>query len=128
MSSLGAAGRPEWVAERLFPFESRFPELDEARVHYIDEGSGPTLLLLHGNPTWAFLYRNIVKGLTDRFRCIALDYPGFGLSTAPAGYDFTPAAHTEVGTVRLDPGPPRYHPDGRGLGRPDRSGRYGASP
>jgi haloalkane dehalogenase len=88
--------RPPWLDERLFPCRSRFLELDGCRVHYIDEGDGSPLLLLHGNPTWSFLYRDIVKGLRDRFRCVALDYPGFGLSTARAGYGFTPAEHANI--------------------------------
>jgi haloalkane dehalogenase len=66
------------------------------RVHYIDEGAGPALLFLHGNPTWSFLYRNIVRDLRDSFRCIALDYPGFGLSSAPEQYPYTAAAHADV--------------------------------
>src|ERR671931_550278 len=88
--------RPSWLPEELFPFESHHSEIDGARVHYVDEGSGPPLLLLHGNPTWSFLYRHIVKGLRDRYRCIAVDYPGFGLSQAPQGYGFTPAEHAGV--------------------------------
>lgn len=87
---------PAWVPEDLYPFESHFAELDGARVHYVDEGSGPPLLLLHGNPTWSFLYRDVVKGLRDRFRCIAVDYPGFGLSTAPASYGYMPSEHSRV--------------------------------
>lgn len=43
--------RPSWVSDDLFPFTSRFLELDGHRVHYVDEGQGPTLLMLHGNPT-----------------------------------------------------------------------------
>jgi haloalkane dehalogenase len=88
--------RPGWIPEHLYPFESRYADVVGARVHYIDEGSGPPLLLLHGNPTWSFLYRDIVRGLSDRFRCIAVDHPGFGLSTAPGGYGFTPAEHAGV--------------------------------
>ena len=88
--------RPDWVPQELYPFESRFAEIDGARVHYVDEGDGPPLLLLHGNPTWSFLYRDIVRGLSDRFRCVALDYPGFGLSEAAAGYGFTPEEHAAV--------------------------------
>ena len=65
-------------------------------MHYVDEGEGPPLLLLHGNPTWSFLYREMIKGLRDRFRCIAPDYPGFGLSRAPAGYGYKPAEHAAV--------------------------------
>ena len=89
--------RPAWVPDDLFPFESRFADAGGARVHYVAEGEGPTLLLLHGNPTWSFLYRDVIAGLRDRFRCVAPDYPGFGLSgPAPAGYTFTPAEHAEV--------------------------------
>ncbi|MEE9140989.1 MAG: alpha/beta fold hydrolase [Alphaproteobacteria bacterium] len=89
-------GRPAWLPERLFPFESRFLAIDGGRLHYIDEGAGPVLLLLHGNPTWSFLYRDIVRGLCRSFRCVAPDYPGFGLSRPPGGYRFTPAEHAAV--------------------------------
>jgi len=88
--------RPSWLPARLFPFESRFVDVDGARVHYVDEGDGSPLLLLHGNPTFSFLYRDIITGLRERFRCIAVDHPGFGLSAAPAGYRFTPAEHADV--------------------------------
>ncbi|MEV6769545.1 alpha/beta fold hydrolase [Nocardia sp. NPDC051030] len=88
--------RPTWLPQELYPFGDHYAEIDGARVHYVDEGSGPPLLLLHGNPTWSFLYRDIISGLRDRYRCIAPDYPGFGLSTAPSGYGFTPAEHAEV--------------------------------
>lgn len=90
------ATRPSWVNDELFPFESRFAPVNGAQVHYIDEGDGPVFLGLHGNPTWSFLYRHIVQGLKDRFRCVALDYPGFGLSTAPPGYGYTIAEHARV--------------------------------
>lgn len=91
-----ARQRPSWVPEHLYPFESRFVEVDGSSVHYIDEGAGPTLLFLHGNPTWSFLYRNIVMDLRASFRCIALDYPGFGLSEARPGYAYTAAAHADA--------------------------------
>jgi haloalkane dehalogenase len=96
MSSGATASRPAWLPEQLYPFESHYAELGGARVHYVDEGAGPPLLLLHGNPTWSFLYREIVIGLRDRYRCIAPDHPGFGLSTAPPGYGFTPAEHSGI--------------------------------
>lgn len=81
---------------RLFPFESKWFESRVGPIHYIDEGEGEPLLLLHGNPTWSFLYRGIVIRLRSRFRCIALDYPGFGLSVRPDGYEYTPAEHADV--------------------------------
>jgi haloalkane dehalogenase len=88
--------RPAWVDDRLFPFDSRFVELDGHVVHYVDEGDGPTILMLHGNPTWSFLYRDLIRSLRDDFRCVALDYPGFGLSHAAPGYRFLPGDHARV--------------------------------
>lgn len=84
-----ALARPSWLDARLYPFESRYITLDGHRLHYIDEGSGPLLLFLHAIPLWSFQYRTIIAGLCERFRCIALDYPGFGLSTAAPGYHGT---------------------------------------
>ncbi len=90
------SARPAWVPESLYPFESRYAEIDGTTVHYVDEGSGPPLLLLHGNPTWSFLYRDIITGLRESYRCIAPDHPGFGLSRAAPGYGYTPAEHAAV--------------------------------
>lgn len=97
-----ARTRPDWVDAELFPFESRFVEIYGNGVHYIDEGSGPTLLFLHGNPTWAFVWRDVIRLLSGRFRCIAVDYPGFGLSAARAGYRYLPQEHADVVVGFLD--------------------------
>jgi haloalkane dehalogenase len=97
-----ATGRPAWVDDDLFPFESRFVTIDGHTVHYVDEGSGPTLLLLHGNPTWSFVYRDVIRALRDGFRCVALDYPGFGLSSARPGYRYLPEEHAAVVVAFLD--------------------------
>ena len=80
----------------LFPFESRWFDSSVGRVHYIDEGAGRPLLLMHGNPDWSFLYRKMIPLLTPHFRTIAMDYPGFGLSVHPAGYDYLPSSHAKV--------------------------------
>lgn len=93
---------PAWLDRDLFPFQSRYVEVDGNRIHYIDEGSGPVLLCLHGNPTWSFVYRDIVRALTPYRRCIALDYPGFGLSTARPDYDFRPRSHRDVVSAFVD--------------------------
>lgn len=82
------SGRPDWLSEELYPFRSRYIELSGHGLHYIDEGQGPVLLLLHGNPTWSFIYRDIIKALRGEFRCVAPDYPGFGLSEAAPGFGF----------------------------------------
>jgi haloalkane dehalogenase len=100
-----ATERPAWLSRELYPFDGHVAEVAGARVHYVDEGSGPPLLLLHGNPTWSFLYRDVITGLRDRFRCIAPDYPGFGLSGPAPGYGYTAAEHAAVIEqliVRLD--------------------------
>lgn len=92
--------RPDWVADELFPFESRFVEVEGGHtIHHVDEGEGPLILMHHGNPTWSFLYRDVIKGLRDRFRCVAVDLPGFGLSHAGPGYGFTPAEHADAMTA-----------------------------
>jgi haloalkane dehalogenase len=65
-------------------------------MHYVDEGAGQPILMCHGNPTWSFLFRHVIKSLRDRFRCIAVDYPGFGLSARPHDYGYTPAEHAAV--------------------------------
>lgn len=94
--------RPAWVDDELFPFESRFVEVDGNVVHYIDEGSGPILLMLHGNPVWSFVYRDVIAALRGRFRCIALDFPGFGLSTGAPGYRYLAADHADLLVSFLD--------------------------
>ncbi|MEU6444599.1 alpha/beta fold hydrolase [Streptomyces sp. NPDC047046] len=88
-----------------YPFTSRWLDTSQGRVHYIDEGVGQPLLLLHGNPAWSFLYRNVVRTLKGQFRCVAIDYLGFGLSERPEGFGYTPAEHASVVTEviqRLD--------------------------
>lgn len=92
-----ARGRPAFdIPQTLFPVEHRFMELDGAWIHYVDEGTGDNLLLLHGNPSWSFLYRKIIAALKCDFRCVALDFPGYGLSDAAPGYRFTPREHSDV--------------------------------
>jgi haloalkane dehalogenase len=80
----------------LYPFESHWFDASAGRMHYIDEGAGAPILLCHGNPTWSFLYRQIVTRLRDRFRCIAVDYLGFGLSERPQVYGYTIEEHART--------------------------------
>ncbi len=75
--------RPEWVPDELFPFESRYVEIEGCRMHYVDEGDGPTVLMVPGSPMWSFMYRRLIERLAPRFRCVAVDLPGLGLSSAP---------------------------------------------
>ncbi len=78
------------LATGQYPFASRFAEVNGARLHYVDEGSGPALFMLHGNPSWSFLYRRLIKAFAPSFRCVALDLAGFGLSNPPPGFGYTP--------------------------------------
>ncbi|MDA4136817.1 MAG: alpha/beta fold hydrolase [Thaumarchaeota archaeon] len=73
-----------------YPFQDHWLPYRDGYVHYIDEGQGSTVLLLHGNPTWSYIYRNVIKGLRGECHLVALDYPGFGMSKAPSQYGFTP--------------------------------------
>jgi pimeloyl-ACP methyl ester carboxylesterase len=85
------------VPRAMFDAEHKFVDLPSgARVHYVDVGTGDTLLFLHGNPAWSFQWRDLIGGLSGSYRCVALDYPGFGLSSAPPGYGFTPREQSQV--------------------------------
>jgi haloalkane dehalogenase len=66
-----------------FDFKPHYIEQDGLRMHYVDEGSGDPVLLLHGEPTWSYLYRKIIPKLTPAARCVAPDYFGFGRSDKP---------------------------------------------
>ena len=70
--------------------ESRFVTVDSLCLHYLECGSGPPVLLLHGWPTSSFLWRNILPAIGATHRAIALDLPGFGQSDKPldASYSF----------------------------------------
>jgi haloalkane dehalogenase len=81
---------------RLFPFRSKWFDSRVGGIHYVDEGVGDPILFLHGNPTWSFLYRGIIIRLRKTFRCIAMDYPGFGLSVRPDDYGYTPRDHAGI--------------------------------
>lgn len=67
----------------LYPFDSHYLKLSGSCHHYLDEGHGEVLVLLHGNPTWSFYYRNLVLGLRDAYRTIVPDHMGCGMSDKP---------------------------------------------
>jgi haloalkane dehalogenase len=66
-----------------YPFAPNYFDWDGLRLHFLDEGSGEPVLLLHGEPDWSYLYRRMVPILAERFRVVAPDYPGFGRSDKP---------------------------------------------
>lgn len=67
----------------LYPFEPHFIELKGLRYHYLDEGAGPPVVMVHGNPTWSFYFRDLVRALSPDFRAIVPDHIGCGLSDKP---------------------------------------------
>jgi haloalkane dehalogenase len=87
---------PAWLDRVAYPFRTRALALSSGRVHYVDEGNGPSVLFVHGTPTWSFEYRHLIQGLRSTHRCVAPDHLGFGLSERPAGFAYTPEAHAAV--------------------------------
>lgn len=85
---------PKWLDKSAYPFHSKFLKFNGHNLHYIDEGEGETLLFVHGTPSWSFDFRNVILQLKDRYRCIALDHIGFGLSGKPSGYDYSTQNHS----------------------------------
>lgn len=83
------------IPHELFPFVSRRLDLKGHGLHYVDEGDGPSLLMVHGNPTWSFFWRNMIKRLCNRYRVIAVDHMGCGLSDKPKDYEYRLPRHIE---------------------------------
>lgn len=74
-----------------YPFTGKFLNLDGLKYHYLDEGHGSPVVMVHGNPSWSFYYRNLVKALSKDHRCIVPDHIGCGFSDKPGDdrYDYT---------------------------------------
>ncbi|MDQ8194641.1 alpha/beta fold hydrolase [Coraliomargarita sp. SDUM461004] len=87
-----------------YPFASNELRLKNgATMHYLDEGTGPVVLMLHGNPTWSFYYRNLVQTMVAvGYRCIVPDHIGCGLSDKPATYTYTLEQRIEDVEALLD--------------------------
>jgi haloalkane dehalogenase len=87
--------KPDWL-NRLYPFKSNFFKLkDNLSLHYVDEGNGDVVLMLHGNPTWSFYYRNLIAEFSKSHRVIAPDHIGCGLSDKPQDYAYTLKQHID---------------------------------
>lgn len=86
------------------PFTGRHHEIDDLKIHCVDEGRGRPLLLLHGNPTWSCLYRTMIPPLVEAgYRCVAPDLMGFGLSDKPEREDaYSLERHVRIVTALVD--------------------------
>jgi pimeloyl-ACP methyl ester carboxylesterase len=79
------------MVKSLYPFAGHFLERPGGKLHYLDEGAGDPIIMLHGNPTWSFYFRNLVLALRDNYHCIVPDHIGCGLSDKPPEslYDYS---------------------------------------
>jgi len=106
------AGIPEWLA-KLYPFSPRsFRTPGGARMSFLDEGprGDEAVLMLHGNPTWSFYYRDLIRDLSGSVRCVAPDHVGMGLSEKPAGYRYTLESRiADIGALVAELGLRRIH-------------------
>ena len=92
----------KFIPSDIYPFTPRRFSVDGHSLSYVDEGEGPVVLLLHGNPTWSFMYRRLIPVLSRNYRVIALDHLGCGLSDKPQDFDYTLASHIKNVEALLD--------------------------
>ncbi len=81
--------------EEHYPFRSHFLNLGKENLHYVDEGQGQPILMLHGNPTWSFYYRNLIRTFSPKFRTVVPDHIGCGMSDKPQDYDYSLETHIQ---------------------------------
>jgi len=95
LTSAGERDRPRWLPRSAYPFQIRFADVDGTPIHYVDEGSGPALLLVSAGQ-WSFMFRDVIVRLREQFRCITLDFPGSGLSPDTPGHDHSVSAGARI--------------------------------
>jgi haloalkane dehalogenase len=84
----------EWLNRKLFPFATHTYTSRDGLIRYVDVGSGPVLLFVHGTPTWSLLWRHAIAKFASTHRVIAIDHLGFGLSEKPTEVDYSLSAHS----------------------------------
>jgi haloalkane dehalogenase len=100
-----------WLDRHEYPFAPHDVAVEAGTLHYVDEGDGAPIVMVHGTPDWSFVYRNVIKALAPRFRCVVPDNLGFGLSERPRGYSYLPELQGRVSAlvrefVDAPPAPP----------------------
>ena len=90
-----SVARPDWLPATEYPFQLRSLQLGDDTVTYVDEGEGPTLLLIHTG-MWSFIFRDVILRLRNNFRCVTLDFPGYGLSPESPRGDLGLEAQSEL--------------------------------
>jgi haloalkane dehalogenase len=99
---------PTWIDKKEYPFIPKDINLPMGTMSYVDEGQGDPLVMVHGNPSWSFEFRTLIKHFSKTNRCIAPDHIGFGLSNKPLDWDYLPSHHAEnletlLQSMDLDP-------------------------
>jgi haloalkane dehalogenase len=90
------------VVKRLLPLQGKYLEVKAGiNLHYLDKGRGEAVVMLHGNPSWCFYYRNLALALADTHRVIVPDHIGCGLSDIPGDSDYTYTLDQRVADVEL---------------------------
>lgn len=77
------------------PFKSNYIQVDGYAMHYLDEGAGENIVIVHGIPEWSMIYAELIQELSPNYRCIVPDHLGFGLSDKPKTIELTPQAHAK---------------------------------
>ena len=95
LTGTGEPARPHWLPRSVFPFQLRLASIDGTPIHYVDEGSGPALLLVSAGQ-WSFMFRDVIMRLRGQFRCLTLDVPGCGLSPDAPGHDHSVRANARI--------------------------------
>ena len=90
---LAARGSSSWLDTALYPFATKRFATAHGSMSYVDEGSGPAVLFVHGTPSWSFEWRTVIAAVSREHRCIAPDHLGFGLSDKPADAPLAPEDH-----------------------------------
>jgi len=92
------------IDRELYPFDSHFLSRGSSRLHYLDEGEGTPVVMVHGNPSWSLYYRRVVAALSPTYRCIVPDHIGCGLSDKPDDdqYDYTLQTRIDDLTALID--------------------------
>lgn len=84
-----------WINRDMYPFSPKQFDLPMGTMSYVDEGEGEPLVMVHGNPSWSFEFRALIKHFSGTHRCVAPDHIGFGLSGKPSDWDYLPQQHAD---------------------------------
>ena len=91
-----------WINASLYPYQTFTYQLPIGAMRYVDKGQGEPIVMVHGNPVWSFVYRKLIDGLSDTYRCIVPDHIGFGQSSKPHEWTYLPRDHSANLTSLLD--------------------------